>query len=154
MQGIYGIDTDVYNVVGVASDQHTITNTLNVNANLTLDLSEGTWGPSSARNGLESTMTDSTAYNGEGMLSQSVPGQPWFYTTNAHEHGTTKTVITQIQGWTASGGSWGDPTTNYYDNDATSENYFDFTANNTYPNYTAPPNKAGVYTMKVSSGRV
>ena len=72
--------------------------------------------------------------------------------------GNNATVITQIQVWTADpddddadDDGW-DETTNYYDSDVTSENYFDFTANNSFRDPSlAPPNKGGIYTMHIDS---
>ena len=142
VEGIYGIDTDVYNVVGVASDQHSITNSLHVNANLSLDLSAGNWDVSSGSKWSQSTMTDTTEYHSTGgqntyTLPAQTPGQTWFYTARANESGSTKTVITQDFNWTPDGGSWStDPTASYYDDYVTSNNSFGFSAGYTYPNLT------------------
>ena len=160
MEGNYGFSTSSYNMGGTVSDERTITNSLFVNANLSLDLSKGTWGPSSGGKWSESTMTDTTTYQDDGrsLLTQTVPSEGALYTSRAHEHGTTKTVITQIQAWTvdpddddADDDGWAE-TTNYNDNDVTSENYFDFTANNSFRDPSlAPPNKGGIYTMHIDS---
>ena len=150
VQAGYGYTTGSYNIGGTASDESTSTASFKVNANLTLG-SGGTWNLSSGSEWSRSKMTDTEAYKGQGSLSLANSALPAVYSSNVHESGSSTTVDTDVNAWTVVNGGWSQ-TTQYVGSDDTSENYFDFTAKNTFSDPSlAPPDKGGIYTMHISS---